>query len=131
MKSKSPQPNGFSLVEVVIALTVFAMIMTSLLALQGTLTTTLARASRRISSCMHVKNFFYEIERKKKESDAKISSEEKKTEAGILTYSEEPLGKDSAFKKLKNLVINKVELRSTLGGRSQLVYIKHAGEKHE
>lgn len=60
--------NGFSLIEVMIALTLFAVIMTTLLGLQSTLMLTATKASRKINGCILLKNFFYEISRNEEEA---------------------------------------------------------------
>ena len=120
-----PNKHGFSLIEVMIALTVFAVIMTTLFTLQATLLSTASKAWKKVENIIIMKNYLYEMEQKNIHAQEKLMSDEKKTEYAVITFSEQSLSKNSVFKKIKRLMLEQIIMRTSQGTLSRLIFIRY------
>jgi len=111
--------SGFSFIEVVVALMVFALAMTALLTLQGNLSRTVRKGAEKIRIFLSMKNFFYDIEKKNSLAEKLITSEEKKIEEGMLAYSSHAPADNSQLKKLKNITLERIEFKIPKGQLKQ------------
>jgi prepilin-type N-terminal cleavage/methylation domain-containing protein len=95
--------NGFTLIEVILAMSIAALSLTSLFVIQGNMVTQSARMAVYWNALIDLKNFFWEQEQKVIKPDEKDIRHEKKIGITSLTYQTRALGDRSAYKNIKNL----------------------------
>ena len=96
---------GFTLVEVMLAMMIMALVLPPIFSIFGTVLQRVNKSSRRYDLTLLCKNFLYEA-RQKQEPDAQEFSLEKKETAfdGALTYSlEKGVSQASSLKSLQGL----------------------------
>ena len=112
--------SGFTLPEVLIALVIIGISITTILGLQGTLLTTVFRTSQNIEHSIEMKNFFYEARLKQFALEDKVH--EKIIDDGRvrLTYQVRKINEKSALKKLDSLVIELIEAHWKVGNQEKV-----------
>lgn len=107
MKHKN---NGFTLFEVMAALTIMGSAITAVLTLGSSLFQAAVKSTGSFERMVHMKNLMNEAHEKKWwESDKKITRTIEHP-ALELTYSVQPIAEKTALKSIKNMVVEKVEV---------------------
>lgn len=94
--------NGFTLVETIIAMTIAAFSLTTLLIMQGNLMKEGGRAVASWHALVELKNFFWEQEQQQVKAEDKDVRHEKKTFDATLVYELKKPNDRSALKDIKN-----------------------------
>jgi len=114
--------SGFTLIETLFALALFALSIVPLLMLQSRMMVTIASYSERMHRSIIMKNFVFTARREfLKKEDAKQFSLEKKidTPATVLRYKVEAVADKSTLKRVAALYNERVTAEWQEGNRSQ------------
>ncbi len=99
--------NGFTFVEVIIAVAIIGMVLTSLFTLQTGLFNSTFNNYSKISRIFFIKNFFFNFETREKLNKNKIIKKELKDPPTKLTFELKNLNEKSAVKKYENIFLLK------------------------
>jgi prepilin-type N-terminal cleavage/methylation domain-containing protein len=135
----SKSRDGFTLIETLFALAIFALSMVPLLMLQSRMLLSIANFSERMHRIVIMKNFMFESRREfLKKEDAKQFSIEKKIDfpATVLRYKIDPISDKSALKRVKAVYNERVTAEWLDGGLKQQevlisVFFKPPAEKEK
>jgi len=125
-KSRSAQ-SGFILMEVLLTIAIVGMVITPVLMLQTNALRGLYRFSSRIALLFPAKNFLMEsVVQAPQKKDQK---EEITNPRATLTYTKRPVGKNSAFKDVKDLHRASVAAESSRKAKESIVHFIYQPER--
>lgn len=118
----SKNRSGFTLIETLFALALFALSMVPIIMLQSRMLLTVATYSERVHRSIAMKNFVYQARREfLKKDDAQQFSLEKKIENPdtVLRYKVNPVSDKSVLKRVAALYSERVTAEWQENGRAQ------------
>ena len=129
-KSRSAQ-SGFMLMEVLLTIAIVGMVITPILMLQTNALRGLYRFSSRITLLFPAKNFLMEsVVQAPQKKDQKVTEKKEITSPrATLTYTQRPVGKNSAFKDIKDLHRASVVAESSRKAKESIVHFIYQPER--
>lgn len=110
--SSDRSSQGFSLMEVLAAIAIFAIIMSPLFILQGAVYTRLVRSAQRLHRVWFAQDFLQRTHEKIKSDTTKFSADEEQSFPQTqLHYELSHVSSDSPFASLKDLYVESVSAR--------------------
>ncbi len=107
INSKNLKKSGFTFIEVVIAVMIIGMVLTSLFSLQTALFDSTFNNYSKISRIFFIKNLFFNFEAREKLNKNKILKKELKDPLTKLTFELKNLNEKSQIKKFENISLLK------------------------
>ena len=119
--------DGFTLIEVMFAVTIMGLILAPLFLLENTVLDGVGRVTLQFKQWLSAQNFLYESRRSQPISATEFSVEKKEKEPPlIIKYTLTPIPTNSVFKKNRNLYVETVTASEVQkkGEKQKLVNIR-------
>jgi len=131
--SKNRSSSGFMLMEVMVTIAIVGLVLAPVFMLQSSAMRGLQRLSREIRLLFSAKNVLVDSFQK-----VSFAKDEEETETkrisnppATLTYKRAKVGKNSAFKDMKNLYSSDVRIRSSRAERESIIGFVYKPEKEK